>query len=254
MNLVYALFAFALFASPIYSDATIPPAYANCSTLPLYGRNGAPSTDDINTLITENGWFEALLAAVVSTNSSAIEQSLYDPQDGTVRVTLTPTIGQPVAMTFPKKPFPSTAANCGGAYFSSSWVSAIYDGLTTIFENDNVSSTAGVGPRVSRGLNAIQATSGYSFNQSCLILPNTNTKSLYALAASVPVVAAVYPNTTDPQYANRMVAVTASDSHNSTVITANNVSFASMSVFGQPGISDLPWNEWSVDCEVLFWT
>ena len=79
MNLTCTIFSFALLTFPIYADSTIPPIYANCSTLPLYGKTGGPSIDDISTLITENGWFEADLAAVVLTNASAIKQCLKDP-------------------------------------------------------------------------------------------------------------------------------------------------------------------------------
>jgi hypothetical protein len=257
MNLVYTLFAIALLALPIYSDAIIPPIYANCSTLPLYGPKGVPSIDDINTAITENGWFEALLGAFALANTSAIEQSLYDPQDGTVQVTLTSNIGEPAKMTFPKKPFPSDAP-CGAIsssnMSSSAWVSAMYDGLQALFKNDNTSSDTAVGHRVSRGYNAIQGVPGSASRSSCLIPPVPGTQSLYALASSVPVVAAMYPNTTDPHYANRMVAVTAPDTLNSTDVSANSVSFASISVFGHTGVSDLQWSEWSANCELMFWS
>jgi len=247
------IFTFALFVFPIYSDSTIPPAYAGCSTLPLYGKTGGPSIDDISALITENGWFEADLAAVVLTNTSAIKQSLKDPEDGTVQVTLPNRVGQPQTMTFPKKPFPSDAPYCGvtSNISSSAWVSAMYDGLTTLFKKDNISIDGQFASRASRGLNAIQGTSGSASRQSCLITPIPGTRSLYALASLAPVVAAMYSNTTDPRYANRIVAVTASDSLNS---SANKVSFASISVFGRPGISDLPWSDWSANCESMFWT
>jgi hypothetical protein len=255
MNLGGAVFVFGLLAWHIYSDTAIPPAYANCSTLPLYARAGDPWIGDINSLVTDNGWLESILGAVVLTNSSAIKQRLYDPEDGTVQVTLPDSIGQFQTMTFPKKPFPSDGANCGAAGFnstqSSAWVSAMYDGLKTVFKKDNLSSNAGLGPRISRGLNAIQGSSGWSRNHSCLILPIPGTQSLYELASSAPVVAAMYPNTTQPQYANRMVAITASSSLNS---TTNTISFASMSVFGRLGVSYLPWNEWSANCQVMFWT
>ena len=233
MNLMCIIFAFALFVFPIYAGSTIPPAYADCSTLPLYGSTGGPSIDDISALITDNGWFEADLAAVVLTNTSAIKQSLEDPEDGTVQVTLSNRVGQPQTMTFLKNPFPSDAPYCGVTRNSSSsaWVSAMYDGLTTLFKNDNISINQPVGPRVSRGLNAIQGTSGSVSRQSCMITSISGTRSPYALASSAPVVAAMYSNTTDPRYANRMVAVTASDSLNSSV---NKVSFASISVFGRP--------------------
>jgi hypothetical protein len=79
MNLVYTLFAIALLALPIYSNTIIPPIYANYFTLPLYRPKGVPSIDDINTAITENGWFKALLKAFALANIFVIEQSLYNP-------------------------------------------------------------------------------------------------------------------------------------------------------------------------------
>ena len=154
-------------------------------------------------------------------------------------------------MIFPKKLFPSDAPYYGVTrnLSSSTWVSTIYNGLTTLFKNNNISINQPVGPRVSRGLNTIRGTSGSASRQSCLITPRNGTRSPYALASLAPVVAAMYSNTTDPRYSNRIVAVTASVNG-----SVNKVSFTSISVFGQTGFSDLPWSDWSANCEAMFWT
>jgi hypothetical protein len=73
MNLVYTFFAIALLALPIYSNIIILSIYANCFTLPLYRLKGVSLINDINTAITENGWFKVLLKAFTLANTFAIE-------------------------------------------------------------------------------------------------------------------------------------------------------------------------------------
>lgn len=62
--------------------ATSPPfpIYSNCSTLSLYGPLKVPDANDITAIVTENGWFEASVTAVVLTNRSAIMDSSMTPK------------------------------------------------------------------------------------------------------------------------------------------------------------------------------
>lgn len=161
--------------------------------------------------------------------------------------------GQLRTNSFLKSPYPGNTANCSSSN-SSAWVSALYDGLTWLLQQDNILSTDGVGARVSRSLCAMQGLGGDSTNGSCLVVPGSGTESLYSLASTQAVVAAMSPNTTNPQLMNRMVALTASPGSDGANLSTNDVSYATISVNGQPGDSALSWNDWSVDCEVLFWT
>jgi hypothetical protein len=210
------------------------PPYTNATSLPLYGPTQQPLGTDINSVVSKEGWFEAVAAAVAETDPHTLTRRLQDLDDGTVNVSLFQG-GKNHGITVNKRPY-------GSANGSVAWPSALFDAVQRL--NETTDSTKSLTDTTIIGLYTT------SISSNCSVPNGSPSKNPYQLSKNLPVVAYI-GNSTQKVLTNRflhLMTPSVNSTGNSDVVVFDTASIPGYGV----GTSNISLTEWMNACQTLW--
>lgn len=204
------------------------PPYGNSSTLPLYGPTLKPEIADIACSVSVDGWFEALMGALLPFKSTKIINALFDPGDGTVSVSL-----HQRTLSVDKAAWGKCAAGLA-------WPDALWSGLEEV--------SAKADAKIETSVLALTGVTA-EVTPDCSV-PINGTSNPYDQARVRPVLARLRKNTTETTLSNRYLHILPDMPSGN----ANLVYFGGVSVVNGtgPAVKTMKLDEWMKNCEKLY--